>query len=95
MATTKSEGPCLAVRPRKDRSGWYVEVWWLKHPLEEIGRFPTHGDARKWIELESASYFALREIESMMRPRGGSGAMPESAPEAPSLPSPPASEAAA
>jgi hypothetical protein len=96
MATTNSEGPCLAVRPCKDRSGWYVEVWWLKRPLEEIGHFHTHGDARRWIELESVAYFALREIESMMRPRGGSGAMPETAPEAPPLPSPPPpSEAAA
>ena len=61
----------MAVRPCKDRSGWYVEVWWLKRPSEEIGHFRTHGDARKWIEIESACYFALREIESMMRPRGG------------------------
>ena len=70
MATTNSEGPCLAVRPCKDRSGWYVEVWWLKRPSEEIGHFRTHGDARKWIEIESACYFALREIESMMRASG-------------------------
>jgi hypothetical protein len=96
MATTNSEGPCLAVRPCKDRSGWYVEVWWLKRPSEAIGHFHTNGEARKWIELEAVSYFALREIESMMRPRVGSGAIPESAPEAPSLSSPrPATEAAA
>jgi hypothetical protein len=96
MATTNSEGPCLAIRPCKDRSGWYVEVWWLRRPLEEIGHFRTHGDARKWIELESVSYFALREIESMMRPRSGPNTMPESAPEAPPLSSrPPASDAAA
>ena len=52
MATTNSEGPCLAVRPCKDRSGWYVEIWWLRRPLEEIGHFHTYGDARRWIELE-------------------------------------------
>jgi hypothetical protein len=96
MATTNSEGPCLAVRPCKDRSGWYVEVWWLRRPLEELGHFHTYGDARKWIELESVSYFALREIESMMRPRKKSGAVPESASEATPLSSlPPDSEAAA
>ena len=96
MATTSSEGPCLAVRPCKDRSGWYVEVWWLRRPSEEIGHFRTHGDARKWIEIELACYFALREIELMMRPRSGPDAKRESAPEAPPLsPPPPAGEAAA
>lgn len=96
MAATNSEGPSLSVRPCKDRSGWHVEVWWLKRPLEQIGHFHTHGEARKWIELESVSYFALREIESVMRPRSGSGVAPESASEASPLPSPrPASEAAA
>jgi hypothetical protein len=64
--------------------------------LEQIGHFHTHGDARKWIEFESTSYFVLREIESMIRHRNGSGAMPESAPEAPPSSSrTPASEAAA
>jgi hypothetical protein len=94
MATANSEGPCLAVRPRKDRSGWYVEVWWLKRPLEQIGHFHTQGEARKWIEFEATSHFVLREIESMIRHRGGSGAMP-SAPDGPPLSlRPPASEAA-
>jgi hypothetical protein len=64
--------------------------------LEEIGHFHTQGDARKWIELESTSYFVLREIESMIRHHGESGAMRESAPDAPPLSlRPPASEAAA
>jgi hypothetical protein len=95
MATTNSEGPCVAIRPCRDRSGWYVEVWWLKRPSEEIGHFRTNGEARKWIELESVSYFALREIESMMRPRNGPGAMPERAPEAPPPSSPPPADEAA
>jgi hypothetical protein len=94
MATTISEHPRLAVRPCDDRSGWYVEAWWLKRPLEKIGRFPTHGDARKWIEFESTSYFVLREIEAMIT-RRVSGAMPEGAPDAPPLSSRHASEAAA
>jgi hypothetical protein len=96
MAIEHSEGPSLAVRPCKDRSGWYVEAWWLKRPLEQIGHFHTHGDARKWIEFESISYFVLREIESMIRQRSGSGATPESALDAPPLSSRgPPSEAAA
>jgi hypothetical protein len=67
MATAKSEHPYLVVRPREDKSGWCVEAWWFKRPVERIGRFPTHSDARKWIELESTSYFVLREIGSMIR----------------------------
>jgi hypothetical protein len=64
--------------------------------LEQVGHFHTQGDARKWIEFESTSYFVFREIESMIRHRGGSGVMPESAPDAPPLSlRPPASEAAA
>ncbi len=67
MATANSETPCLAVRACEDKSGWYVEAWWLKRPLEKIGRFHTHCDARKWIEFESTSYFVLREIGSMIK----------------------------
>jgi hypothetical protein len=77
MATATSEHPYLAVRPCEDRSGWYVEAWWIKRPLEKIGNFPTHADARKWIEFESTSYFVLREIESMIRPGGVPDALPE------------------
>jgi hypothetical protein len=82
MATARSECPYLAVRPCEDRSGWYVEAWWIRRPLEKIGHFPTHSDARNWIELESTSYFVLREIELMIRPGGVSGSLPEGVPDA-------------
>jgi hypothetical protein len=61
------EYPLLAVRPREDKSGWYVEAWWTNRPSEHIGRFATQSDARNWITLESTSYFVLREIESMIK----------------------------
>jgi hypothetical protein len=76
MATLKSEHPLLAVRPREDKSGWYVEAWWTNRPSENIGHFATQSEARNWITLESASYFVLREIELMIRPGGASGALP-------------------
>ena len=76
MATAKSGRPYLAARPCEDRSGWYVEAWWVRRPLEKIGHFPSHSAAREWIELESTSYFVLREIESMIRPGGASSALP-------------------
>jgi hypothetical protein len=63
----KPEYPLLAVRPREDKSGWYVEAWWTNRPSENIGHFATQSDARNWITLESASYFVLREIESMIK----------------------------
>jgi hypothetical protein len=62
----KPEYPLLAVRPREDKLGWYVEAWWTSRPSENIGHFTTQSDARNWITLESASYFVLREIESMI-----------------------------
>ena len=67
MATLKSEHPLLAVRPREDKSGWYVEAWWTNRPSENIGPFATQSEARNWITLESTSYFVLREIESMIK----------------------------
>jgi|HubBroStandDraft_4_1064222.scaffolds.fasta_scaffold294958_2 hypothetical protein len=67
MATARSKHPYLAVRPCEDKSGWYVEVWWINRPLEKIGHFATHSEARNWITLESTSYFVLREIESMIK----------------------------
>ncbi len=67
MATLKFEHPLLAVRPREDRTGWYVEAWWTNRPSENIGRFATQSEARNWITLESGSYFVLREIESMIK----------------------------
>ena len=67
MTESKYEYPLLAVRPREDKSGWYVEAWWTSRPSENIGHFATQSDARNWITLESASYFALREIESMIK----------------------------
>ena len=67
MATANSERPYLAVRPCDDKSGWYVEAWWVKRPLEKIGHFATYFEARNWIMLESTSYFVLREIESMIK----------------------------
>jgi hypothetical protein len=63
----KYEHPLLAVRPREDRSGWYVEAWWTNRPSENIGHFATQSEARNWIMLESTSYFVLREIESMIK----------------------------
>ena len=63
----KLEYPLLAVRPREDKSGWYVEAWWVKRPLEKIGHFATYFEARNWIMLESTSYFVLREIGSMIK----------------------------
>jgi hypothetical protein len=63
----KYEHPLLAVRPREDRSGWYVEAWWTNRPSENIGHFATQSEARNWITLESTSYFVLREIESMIK----------------------------
>jgi hypothetical protein len=67
MATTRSDRPYLAVRPHEDRSGWYVEAWWINRPLEKLGQFHTHAEARDWIKLESESYFVLREIGSMVK----------------------------
>ena len=67
MATSKFEHPLLAVRPREDKSGWYVEAWWTNRPSENIGYFATQSEARNRITLESASYFVLREIESMIK----------------------------
>ena len=61
MATVKSEHPLLAVRPREDKMGWYVEAWWTNRPSENIGRFVTQSEARNWITFESTSYFVLRE----------------------------------
>jgi hypothetical protein len=63
----KYEHPLLAVRPREDKSGWYVEAWWTSRPSENIGHFATQSDARNWITLESTSYFVLREIETMIK----------------------------
>jgi hypothetical protein len=63
----KPEYPLLAVRPREDKSGWYVEAWWTNRPSENIGHFATQSDARNWITLESTSYFVLREIESTIK----------------------------
>jgi hypothetical protein len=68
MTKLKYEHPLLAVRPREDKSGWYVEAWWTNRPSGNIGHFATQSEARNWITLESASYFVLREIESMIRP---------------------------
>jgi hypothetical protein len=66
MATSRSEHPLLAVRPREDKTGWYVEAWWTNRPSENIGKFATQSEARNWITLESTSYFVLREIEAMI-----------------------------
>jgi len=63
----KPEFPLLAVRPREDKSGWYVEAWWTNRPSENIGHFATQSEARNWITLESTSYFVLREIELMIK----------------------------
>jgi hypothetical protein len=59
--------PYLSVRPCEDRSGWFVEAWWTNRPLEKIGHFHTQAEARNWMTLESASYFVLREIGSMVK----------------------------
>jgi hypothetical protein len=67
MATPKFEHPPLAVRPREDKTGWYVEAWWRNRPSENIGQFATQSEARNWIALESTSYFVLREIEAMIK----------------------------
>jgi hypothetical protein len=67
MDTLKSENPLLAVRPREDKSGWYVEAWWTNRPSENIGQFATQSEARNWIMLESTSYFVLRDIEAMIK----------------------------
>jgi hypothetical protein len=67
MATANSERPYLAIRPCEDKSGWYVEAWWINRPLEKIGHFATQSEARDWITLESMSYFVLREIGSMIK----------------------------
>jgi hypothetical protein len=67
MAAAISEHPLLAVRPREDKSGWYVEAWWTNRPSENIGQFATQSEARNWITLESTSYFVLREIEAMIK----------------------------
>jgi hypothetical protein len=67
MATSKFEHRLLAVRPREDKTGWYVEAWWTNRPSENIGQFATQSEARKWIALESTSYFVLREIEAMIK----------------------------
>jgi hypothetical protein len=67
MATSRSNWPYLAIRPHDDRSGWYVEAWWINRPLEKIGHFSTQGEAREWIALEATPYFVLREIESMIK----------------------------
>jgi hypothetical protein len=67
MATLKFEHPLLAVRPRQDKSGWYVEAWWTNRPSENIGHFATQSEARNWITLESTSYFVLCEIDSMIK----------------------------
>jgi hypothetical protein len=67
MATPHSNQPYLSVRPCEDRTGWYVEAWWVNRPLEKIGHFHTHSEAREWVAFESASYFVLREIGSMVK----------------------------
>jgi hypothetical protein len=67
LMAAKPEYPLLAIRPRDDKSGWYVEAWWTNRPSENIGHFATQSEARNWITLESMSYFVLREIESMIK----------------------------
>jgi len=67
MTKLKYEYPLLAVRPREDKSVWYVEAWWTNRHSENIGQFATQSEARNWITLESTSYFVLREIESMIK----------------------------
>ena len=61
------EIPYLAPRPFEDGSGWYVEAKWVHHAAEKLGRFDTYSEARNWIALESSSYFALREIGSVIK----------------------------
>jgi hypothetical protein len=56
--------PYLAPRPHHDRAGWYVEAQWVGRAKEQLGRFDTYSEARDWIDLESTSYFVLREIGS-------------------------------
>ena len=56
--------PYLAPRPYEDGSGWFVEAQWVGRPKEQLGRFDTYSEARKWITLEATSYFVLREMGS-------------------------------
>jgi hypothetical protein len=67
MAKSRSNWPYLAVRPHDDRSGWYVEAWWVNRPLERIGRFGSYREASDWMALEATTYFVLREIESTIK----------------------------
>jgi hypothetical protein len=67
MTPTNSSRPSLSVRPCMDRSGWYVEAWWPNRPLEKLGHFQTHPEAREWVALESTSFFVLREIGSSVK----------------------------
>jgi hypothetical protein len=70
MAAPNSSRPLLSVRPCEDRSGWYVEAWWTHRAVQTIGHFHTKSEARDWVTLEAASYFALREIGSMIKQPG-------------------------
>jgi hypothetical protein len=69
MATENPNRPSLSVRPCEDRSGWYVEAWWPNRPLEKLGHFQTHSEAREWVALESVSFFVLREIGPSVKAR--------------------------
>jgi hypothetical protein len=54
--------PILTSRFLEDGSGWYVEVYWIARPMEQLGRFVSYSEANDWIALESAAYFVLREL---------------------------------
>jgi hypothetical protein len=63
MASTQSRDiPILNPRAFEDGSGWYIEVYWIGRPAEQLGRFAVYAAASEWIRLESAAYFVLREL---------------------------------
>ena len=70
MAKVQSrEIPYLSPHSFEDESGWYDEVYWIGRPAERLGRFESYSEANDWITLESAAYFVLREIGSMIKHR--------------------------
>ncbi len=52
--------PEMHPRELKDGSGWYVLVQWGIRPSEQVGGFPSEGEAQQWIDKESTGWFRSR-----------------------------------
>jgi hypothetical protein len=47
----------LTSKPRKDGSGWYVEVTWNDGRVQQVGTFGSETAARDWIEWDAPKFF--------------------------------------